>query len=648
MVLDQQQINDLIEEIDKQVILFSATTAGPQYLSSSEKEVLIKAGVDVDKLYDEYSDITKLNFQLGLLSQALGQASEQITFDQFKRYLQSGQYIPLSEREERSIDSIKNQSLADIRSNKSKIFNDINRVVRQDGLSVRASQEQFLKDRISEGLQNRESVKQISNKLAELTGDWSRNFNKSVQYISHTALNEGRLALIQRRGEGGRAYFIVQKDACDSCKQLYLKSNGEPKVFEVKTLLENGSNIGRNKSEWKPTVEPIHPNCFDDQTEVLTNQGFKFFKDLDKTELFLSTNLQTGNGEWVPAVKWISHPYKGQMYSFQNKNLSLVTSPNHHHVIRTRGNSKLRLVNTIDLPVESQFLKHIPNWIGSDDFEYKFDHIVYDKVLFSKFLGFYLSEGSCIDYKGRLTLHISQSEKKYLSEIFETCCSLFPSVSKQKDYVQIMCGHKPELWQWLREFGKSNVKFVPKQLKESPTALIEIFLDAYCKGDGSFRKGRKWDGYQCKDTRAYYTSSTRMSHDLGELILKIGKSASYVFKQPQSIYDPKRKKSYVQNQGIWIVTELSNKFVHRQTTQQQLLNYDGIIYDVELERNHTLVTRRLGKIVISGNCRCLLTEYKEGTEWNGHRFVVSQEHEYHSPIGRNKIKVTFNGQEYFV
>ncbi len=201
MILTQYQVNELLEQFNHQLIIFAATTSGPQYLSSVERHVLVNAGINVDSLYNESTDLVKLNFQLGLLSQAIGSAAENITFDQFKRYVQSGQQFQLSEREQSTIDSIKRQALADIRTNQGKIFSDINGVIKEHDFSHRA-QHDFIRETVIEGISKRQTVREISTELARLTGDWSRNFNKSVQYISHTALNEGRLALIQRREQG--------------------------------------------------------------------------------------------------------------------------------------------------------------------------------------------------------------------------------------------------------------------------------------------------------------------------------------------------------------------------------------------------------------------------------------------------------------
>ena len=649
-MLTPQQIHTLSELLERQLLFFAGSTLGPQFLSDSNKVLLKDNGIDVTKMYTPSNDLVTNNYILGMLSSVLGDSrTKGLSYDELVKYITSGQHIPLNAREKATINSLKMQSLADIKSSSNKIFQEINRIVSNELSTARADQEQFIKDKVIEGVSKRQSFKTIARELNRLTGDWSRNFQKSVQYISHTALNEGRAAMLERRygnNQQAKMFFHVQPDACVKCVAAYLTDGrgSEPVVFTVKQLQQNGNNIGRKTNEWLPTLSALHVNCYDKETEVLTDQGWKLFADLNRSEKFLSVRFRDGNAEWVSAVKWINVPYKGDMYYFKNKNIDLATTENHSHVIKTPAKSQLRLCNTINLPARSSFLKHIPKWIGDIPL-YQFDDVQYDSRLFSRFLGFYLSEGSCIDYKGRLTLHISQSKEKYLDEIFDICQQLFSSTSKQKDYVQISCVYKPELWAWLNQFGKSNVKFIPNEIKNSSIDIIDLFLDTYCKGDGSFRNG-EWDGYKSKTTRLFFTSSKRMADDLGELMLKIGKCPSYKEVPAHEVFDSKRNKSYMQNNSIWWITECLNKFVGLSNCKVDIKHYDDFVHDVELERNHTLVVRRNGKVVVSGNCRCLATEYIEGMVWDGSSYKWPNKPK--TPINRPKVRIVFNDQEYFV
>lgn len=639
----------------KQHLVFISSKLGEDYLSHDEKQTLLKYGINPYHLYDKNSDIIAQQFHLGIISDAIGDLdSKKLSFDSLKKYFEEGEHIPLTKQQIATLDSVKRQFLGDIRANEGRIFQDVNNIIAQGEKKNRLAYEKVIRDEITAGILKKKTSREIAQELGRKTGDWSRNFVRIVETVSHNAFDEGRAAMIQDKfGDDALVYKSVYPGACPHCVRLYLtKGIGSgPKIFKLSTLKNNGNNVGRKVAEYKPVIGSTHPYCFDEQTEVLTNRGWLYFKDLDKTEQFLSVNLQNGDAEWLPAINWVNEQYQGTMYRWSNKNFDLMTTPNHYHVIRTQKCKRLRLVKTVDLPTESHFLKHIPNWQGKVPI-YEFDNQIFDPTLFHKFLGFFFSEGSTIDYKGRLTIHISQSAEKYLEEIYQVCSSLFTSTSKCKDYVQIMANKRPELWNWLRGFGKSNQKRIPIQVKESPQFLIEEFLQTYCMGDGSFVPGRIWDGYQCKDSRLYYTSSKLMADDLGELILKLKKVPSYAFKEVQTIYDPKRNRSYTQNQGIWVVRECAGQYAHLGRLTKESIEYSGRIYDVELERNNTLVVRRNGKVAVSGNCRCTIHSLPNLYDWNTktQSFDIPKKNwkELVPQTGRKKIRVKINGREYSV
>jgi hypothetical protein len=266
MTLTQNQVHEILSIIEKQTAFYIGSTLGEEYLSKEQKSILKEAGIKTNSLYKTSNDTVLLNFHLGMLSEVLGnKAIQQMTYDQLKDYIVSGQHIPLNAEEKAQIESIKRQSLADITSRKGKVFQDVNNAVANESNRVRA-QHEFIRQTVIEGLKKRESVKKISMDLAKLTGDWTRDFEKSVNYISHTAMNEGRLAMIQKRYENrgeAKVYFIVQDTACEHCVKAYL-TNGkgsEPREFTIQELLQNGNNIGRKTHEYLPSIQPLHPNC---------------------------------------------------------------------------------------------------------------------------------------------------------------------------------------------------------------------------------------------------------------------------------------------------------------------------------------------------------------------------------------------------
>lgn len=266
-MLSSKQLHGILEILDRQFILFVGKTIGEEGLTDQEKKILKDYGIDYKKLYDESKDIAALNFQLGMLSNILeDQRVQKFDYKSLVKYIKDGNYIPLNAQEKAVLNSIKMQSLADIRSAKGKIFNDINNVVSNNLSSNRANQEEFIREKVLEGVAQRKSKKEIAREIARLTGDWKRNFNKSVSYISHTALNEGRAAIIERRYGGNdkaQVWFLVQPEACKYCVKAYL-TNGEgsePKIFTIRELQNNGNNIGKKVNDWLPTMSALHVNC---------------------------------------------------------------------------------------------------------------------------------------------------------------------------------------------------------------------------------------------------------------------------------------------------------------------------------------------------------------------------------------------------
>lgn len=273
-----QQIHVLTELIERQLVFFAGKTLGPDVLSDADKRLLTLQGIDPEQIYSAEHDLVTNNFILGMLASALGdQRTKKLTYEELLKYIASGQHIPLNQRELATINSVKVQSLADIRATAGRIFTDVNRVVGQQLSTARANQEEFIRKQVTEGLEQRKSFQQIARDLAKLTGDWTRNFKKSVQYISHTALNEGRAALIERRygnNTEAKLFFQVQPDACDTCVKSYMTTGpgSQPRIFTLKQLQQNGTNIGRKTADWKATLGALHVNCRCLATEYLEGQ----------------------------------------------------------------------------------------------------------------------------------------------------------------------------------------------------------------------------------------------------------------------------------------------------------------------------------------------------------------------------------------
>lgn len=629
MIFNNEQIQEILSLVDFRFADLVWKIFGPSHLTSQDKENLKKHGIDPGSLVKKIPPYWA-NWMFGLLSGKLSDyQTKQISYKDLLDYLARRQYETPSKREIEEYEMACNRTYGYLKGLGDKMKKDISSYISDSELRMRMEQERTIKEGVKRGIVERDTTKLIAAKISNQLNDWSRDWNRIVETEYQGVFNVGRVQSYMREGDGPNTliYFDVYPAACRHCIRLYLTAGigSEPKLFTAEELIGNGTNIGRRVADWKPTIiTAVHPFCYDDKVEVLTNKGWKFFKDLDKTELFLSINPETGEGEYVPAVAWINQYYEGDMVYRKSKCFDLANTPNHVHVGRKHGQKHISLVNESDIKDNFSFLSHIPSWKGIDTPFIVIDNKKYDTNLFCEFLGYYLSEGSFTEWGDknrtipRRRVNISQKKSEAKEKIIKCCRALFKNVIVTKERIEFNLNNEndKDLIHIIRSFGHAHEKYVPDFIKELSPKYIKIFLDAFLLGDGTVHRGVLYDGYQCKPQRIYSTSSVKLKDDLGELLLKVGKCPSFKNRGKSIYHCKKQKKDYLTRYDQWNVAELNSKYRYGKVMKKEIKPYKGFIYDVELEKNHTLVVRRNDNVCVSGNCRCLARRYMKGDVWD--------------------------------
>lgn len=629
MIFNNEQIQEILSLVDFRFADLVWKIFGPSHLTSQDKENLKKHGIDPGSLVKKIPPYWA-NWMFGLLSGKLSDyQAKQISYKDLLDYLARRQYETPSKREIEEYEMACNRTYGYLKGLGDKMKKDISSYISDSELRMRMEQERTIKEGVKRGIVERDTTKLIAAKISNQLNDWSRDWNRIVETEYQGVFNMGRVQSYMREGDGPNTliYFDVYPAACRHCIRLYLTAGigSEPKLFTAEELIGNGTNIGRRVADWKPTIiTAVHPFCYDDKVEVLTNKGWKFFKDLDKTELFLSINPETGEGEYVPAVAWINQYYEGDMVYRKSKCFDLANTLNHVHVGRKHGQKHISLVNESDIKDNFSFLSHIPSWKGIDTPFIVIDNKKYDTNLFCEFLGYYLSEGSFTEWGDknrtipRRRVNISQKKSEAKEKIIKCCRALFKNVIVTKEKIEFNLNKEndKDLIHIIRSFGHAHEKYVPDFIKELSPKYIKIFLDAFLLGDGTVHRGVLYDGYQCKPQRIYSTSSVKLKDDLGELLLKVGKCPSFKNRGKSIYHCKKQKKDYLARYDQWNVAELNSKYRYEKVMKKEIKPYKGFIYDVELEKNHTLVVRRNDNVCVSGNCRCLARRYMKSDVWD--------------------------------
>ena len=139
-----------------------------------------------------------------------------------------------------------------------------------------------------------------------------------------------------------------------------------------------------------------HPQCYSNDTEVMTNNGWKLFKNLLKDDLIFSLNPNTKQPEYVKYVKYFSYNKEGKMIRFSNKSLDMLVTEDHKMVYVRKSDRKTILS---DKTAENYTKFNGGLYRSSEYSSNEIDYITIGKHkiqfdLFAEFMAYYLAEGT--------------------------------------------------------------------------------------------------------------------------------------------------------------------------------------------------------------------------------------------------------------
>lgn len=344
----------------------------------------------------------------------------------------------------------------------------------------------------------------------------------------------------------------------------------------------------------------IDEACFDDQTEVLTNEGWKFFAALNGSEAMLTMCPETGKATYRKPTKLFQYDHDGDMIELNQRGCSFKVTPNHRLLIKKRR-MPWKFEEVRNLKAEYCMSRKV-EWSGSTIkyFELPFTRTSRKRWNIKKipindwanFLGWYLSEGTCSNDGYSVTISQKDPSK----------CSLIAESIRTIGYKPKVYGNQNKGYQFriqsnqlnnvLKEYGTDSLtKKVPDYIKQAPVETIRIFLKAYVNGDGYYRGS----------TRAiYYTSSKQMADDLQELILKAGYGSS--------VHKRLKTRNFLDNHCVegtvdgYVINQTTfDRQIKVKVENQKRVHYKGKVYCAEIPPFHTMLVRRNGYVMWSGN-----------------------------------------------
>lgn len=263
MKFTNRHIQEFFSIIEMNHLIYTAQVVGVDSLLPEDITLLKRFGIDVDSLRTDWPELTQ-SFHWGRLSQALGSYAGAITYNDFSEYLKRGQYIPLNQTEKYALKYVKQNTYTHIKGLGDRVKVTVNGIITENDPLVRASYENVIRDAAERTIIERDSLQNMVLEIGHKTGDWKRDIGRIVDTEMQNAYQYGRSEQIKReQGSLSKVYKHVFPQACKYCIKLYL-TNGmgsQPRIFTLKELQANGTNIGRKAADWQPVISATHPWC---------------------------------------------------------------------------------------------------------------------------------------------------------------------------------------------------------------------------------------------------------------------------------------------------------------------------------------------------------------------------------------------------
>ncbi|MFH0752013.1 MAG: ribonucleoside triphosphate reductase [archaeon] len=360
-------------------------------------------------------------------------------------------------------------------------------------------------------------------------------------------------------------------------------------------------------------VYTLQGECYSEDTEVLTEEGWKYFYDVKKVDKVFTRNNRGVISLHKP-LRFFKYKRSQELYNFRTKKLDLLVTPEHSMLVwqyfHAKKDNSTKFVKANEFNPNTNWIPKVSIWKTKDkanfvlpgieirQYQHFGDKYVLKRVgpkkipmdVWLAFFGFWIAEG-CLYKRERkregrkkvfyeYAVRITQNKGK-VADSFENILSKLPfnynkKIVDSKKLEFVICDK--QLFSYLEKFGKAGDKFLPNDVKSLSSRQLKILFDWMMNGDGYIANGNV----------EYSTKSRRLADDFQEVVLKLGWNAN--------IYERKKGKFRWYDIGV-----SRTKYFRLSKSNIKKVRYSGNVYCLEVP-NHTLYVRRNGKACWCGNC----------------------------------------------
>ena len=297
--------------------------------------------------------------------------------------------------------------------------------------------------------------------------------------------------------------------------------------------------------------------CYTPDAMVLTAKGWVNISEVKQGDDVITLNTSTNEIEIQPVLRKIEREHNGKIIHIKGKGIDETVTPEHGFPIYGR-NHRFKGFYTaqdiLDKKVPDQNHCYIPKqgvWNVKEQNEYftisalseeQLNKITNKKLkekystdlvipmdVWVKFMGIYLSEGSCT-HTGRGHVVTIHQKKEDICEAIEVMLNAwgidYTKRVRKSDNKKTYNITDIRLFNYVEPLGICYDKYIPLEIKSLNSSYLKTFYDWFVMGDGRVR-GDKRRGAQGSYSDDIFSASRQLALDLNEIQLKIGYSGTY-------------------------------------------------------------------------------------------------------------------------
>jgi thymidylate synthase (FAD) len=288
-------------------------------------------------------------------------------------------------------------------------------------------------------------------------------------------------------------------------------------------------SFGRRKEEMDEADEGLirflmrdRHGCYDSDTDVLTDGGWKRWPDVTGAEQFATISVD-GRLEYQPALRLVRKEYKGHMLGFNGLSLDLLVTPDHRVLTsemttrtgRTNPTYKLRPAHSVLWRphrhlTTARWDGPVPDWFHFDDLNFPAEPLL-------RLLGFFIGDGNLPPRGSEMSFHLRK--ERSITFLRRAVRESGLELRTRGSRFGVPVG--PDLKNLLQECYVAGEKVIPRRLLFLGPPLLEALYAGLLESDGS-RLPRS----SGTERHVYSTTSKQLADDVQELSLRIGRGAS--------------------------------------------------------------------------------------------------------------------------